>query len=61
MTKLAHTSETAIMLSFLVMNLKRWLATLLFFFFQRAKMLLNHSDFCIARGKTTVMRPSYAA
>jgi len=40
MTKLAYTSETAITLSFLVMNLKRWLATLLFFFFQRARMLL---------------------
>jgi hypothetical protein len=61
MTKLAHTSETAIMLSFLVMNLKRWLATLLFFFFQRAIMLLNQSDFCIARGEIPIMRPSDAA
>ena len=34
MTKLAGTSETAIMLSFLVMNLKRWLATLFFSFFR---------------------------
>lgn len=38
MTRLSHTSETAIMLSFLVMNLKRWLATLLFFIFHRARM-----------------------
>jgi hypothetical protein len=36
MTKLACTSETAIMLSFVVMNLKRWLSTVLFFIFQRA-------------------------
>ena len=61
MTKLPHTSETAIMLSFLVMNLKRWLATLLFFFFQRAKMLLHQSDFCMARGEIPLMRPSDAA
>ncbi|MDJ0785132.1 MAG: IS5 family transposase [Desulfosarcinaceae bacterium] len=37
MTKLSGTSETAIMLSFLVMNLKRWLATL-FFSFLREQM-----------------------
>jgi hypothetical protein len=46
MTKLAHTSETAIMLSFLVMNLKRWLATILFFIFQRASVRLLKRDFC---------------
>lgn len=51
MTKLSHTSETAIMLSFLVMNLKRWLATILFFVFHRAKMLLVRRDFCIAIGR----------
>ncbi|MFN2153556.1 MAG: IS5 family transposase [Anaerolineales bacterium] len=50
MTKLSHTSETAIMLSFLVMNLKRWLATLLFFVFHRARMLLVQRGFCIASG-----------
>jgi len=51
MTRLSHTSETAIMLSFLVMNLKRWLATVLFFVFHRAKMLLVKRDFCIALGR----------
>lgn len=50
MTKLANTSETAIMLSFLVMNLKRWLATIIFFIFQRAKMLLAQRVFCIPSG-----------
>ena len=50
MTKLSHTSETAIMLSFLVMNLKRWLATLLFFIFHRARELLTRRGFCIALG-----------
>ena len=34
MTKLAGTSETAIMVSFLVMNLKRWLAAIFFSFFK---------------------------
>ena len=48
MTKLAQTSETAIMVSFLVMNLKRWLATILFFVFQRARMLLDQHLFCRA-------------
>ncbi|BBO69839.1 hypothetical protein DSCA_37690 [Desulfosarcina alkanivorans] len=50
MTKLSHTSETAIMLSFLVMNLKRWLATLLFFVFHRARMRMVKRDFCITLG-----------
>jgi IS5 family transposase len=39
MTKLSCTSETSIMLSFLVMNLSRWLATYVFLYFQRTKML----------------------
>jgi hypothetical protein len=47
MTKLSHTSETAIMLSFLVMNLKRWLATLLFFIYHRARIRMVKRDFCI--------------
>jgi len=47
MTKLSHTSETAIMLSFMVMNLKRWLVTLLFFIFHRARMRMVKRDFCI--------------
>jgi hypothetical protein len=46
MTKLPHTSETAIMLSFLVVNLKRWLATLFYFFFHRARILLGQRVFC---------------
>ena len=50
MTKLAHTSETAIMVSFLVMNLKRWLATIFFFIFQRARMLFTQRVFCIPGG-----------
>ena len=50
MTKMSNTSETAIMLIFLVMNLKRWLATLLFFFCQRARILFSRCDFCILRG-----------
>jgi len=37
MTKLSCTSETAIMISFLVMNLKRWLAIVVLLFFQRTK------------------------
>jgi hypothetical protein len=47
MTKLSGTSETAIMLSFLVMNLKRWLATILFFVFHRARQRMARRDFCI--------------
>jgi IS5 family transposase len=39
MTKLACTSETAIILSIVVMNLKRWLSTVLFFIFQRASVV----------------------
>jgi hypothetical protein len=45
MTKLACTSETAIMLSFVVMNLKRWLSTVLFFIFQRAAWYLPGVQF----------------
>lgn len=41
MTKLSCTSETVIMISFLVMNLNRWLATLVFLFFQRAKVFFS--------------------
>lgn len=37
MTKLSCTSETAIMISFLVMNLNRWLTTFVLFFFQRSR------------------------
>ena len=37
MTKLSFTSETAIMISFLVMNLKRWLAIAISSLFQRIK------------------------
>jgi hypothetical protein len=37
MTKLSCTSETAIMISFLVMNLNKWLATFVLLVFQRAK------------------------
>lgn len=44
MTKLSGTSETVIMLSFLVMNLKRWLATLFFSFF-RERVLVFRSVF----------------
>lgn len=40
MTKLAGTSETAIMISFLVMNLNRWLITFFLSFFQRSKDFL---------------------
>ena len=47
MTKLSGTSETAIMLSFLVMNLKRWLATILFFVFHRTRQRMVKRDFCI--------------
>jgi len=50
MTKLAHTSETAIMISFLVMNLKRWLAAVLFLIFQRARILFATRAFCILGG-----------
>jgi transposase, IS5 family len=39
MTKLSCTSETAIMITFLVMNLNRWLATIIFHFFQRTRNL----------------------
>jgi IS5 family transposase len=46
MTKLACTSETAIMLSFVVMNLKRWLSTVLFFIFQRARVVFVRSAIC---------------
>lgn len=48
MTKLPHTSETAIMLSVLVMNLNRWLATIFFFHFSEnenaciTKCILHH-------------------
>lgn len=41
MTKLSCTSETAIMVSFLVMNLSRWLATIFFAFFQRTIRFLT--------------------
>ncbi|PIE71927.1 MAG: hypothetical protein CSA22_00490 [Deltaproteobacteria bacterium] len=47
MTKLSGTRETAIMLSSLVMNLKRWLATILFFIFHRARQGMVKRDFCI--------------
>jgi hypothetical protein len=50
MTKLPHTSETAIMMTFLVMNLKRWLATILFFNFHRARLLFVQRFFCITPG-----------
>jgi hypothetical protein len=50
MTKLPHTSETAIMLTFLVINLKRWLATILFFNFHRARLLFYQRLFCITPG-----------
>jgi IS5 family transposase len=46
MTKLACTSETAIMLSFVVMNLKRWLSTVLFFIFQRAGVVFARCAIC---------------
>ena len=43
MTKLACTSETAIALCFLVMNLERWLATIfLCLFFKERKSIINH-------------------
>ena len=51
MTKLPNTSETTIMLSFLVMNLKRWLATIIFFVLQRAKMPFAKRVICITRGQ----------
>ena len=51
MTKLAGTSETAIMVSFLVMNLKRWLAAIFFFVFQRARVLLTQILFCIPKAR----------
>lgn len=41
MTKLSGTSETAIMISFLVMNLNRWLATFIFLFFQRTRAFFS--------------------
>ncbi len=46
MTKRAHTSETAIMLSFLVMNLKRWLAVCFYFLFQRMRALFVSNLCC---------------
>jgi IS5 family transposase len=46
MTKLSCTSETAIMLSFVVMNLKRWLSTVLFFIFQRAGVVFARCAIC---------------
>lgn len=39
-TKLPHTSETAIMLSFLVMNLKKWLATIFFVLFSKEQRVI---------------------
>lgn len=41
MTRLSCTSETAIMVSFLVMNLNRWLTTFVLFFFQRSMTFLS--------------------
>lgn len=41
MTKLSCTSETAIMISFLAMNLKRWLTTFVFLFFQRTRAVFS--------------------
>lgn len=41
MTKLSCTSETAIMVSFLVMNLSRWLTTFIFLFFQRSRVVFS--------------------
>ena len=41
MTKLSCTSETAIMISFLVMNLNRWLTTFIFLFFQRTRVVFS--------------------
>ena len=47
MTKLSGTSETAIMMSFLVMNLKRWLATLFFSFFREQMQALRSVRFAL--------------
>jgi len=41
MTKLSCTSETAIMMSFLVMNLNRWLTTFVFLCFQRTRAFFS--------------------
>jgi transposase, IS5 family len=49
MTKLSGTSETAIMLSFLVMNLKRWLATLFFSFFREQMQAFRSAHFTLLR------------
>ena len=41
MCKLAQTSETAIAMTFLVMNLERWLKVFLFVFLNRIKLSLG--------------------
>lgn len=48
MTKLAGTSETAIMITFLVMNLKRWLATLFFSFFRERYQTYRNALFAFS-------------
>jgi hypothetical protein len=43
MTKLNHSSKTAIVMSFLVMNLEKWLKAILLFFFKRSIVLKRAS------------------
>jgi len=44
MCKLARTTESAILLTFLVMNLNRWLKAILFWFFCHTKLQPRHSS-----------------